>query len=850
MSLRRKTLVFVIGSLALLVGAILLAVETFVHRGFESVEQERMQARVAGVQSVFATMVEEHVGRFTDWSQWDDCAVFLQDGNQGWIDSNLTPESVANLGVDVVSVVRADGFRPFDAQIDRETLTLHAPGADYQALLTRNDLLRGIDEHGPAFGGVIELGDEHYIVSSRPILMTDGTPPSTPGRLVIAKQIDRAWIERLEHFTSLKIDFEHAHELPDDALTTRAVQALRAGRTTFVCIEHGEQPIQHGYAWIEDLAKQPELLIHVVEPSGTHADIARVMGSVGTALSICGIAVALLALVGVRKAVIGPLDRLVRGVRDLEAGRRSTVSLDSGDELQALAESFNRMAVTIGEREDALLDAHQQMGQLLDNLRQGVLAFDADGRVVGETSRRAREIFGRESLVGVSIVELLYGDREEWDLERAAFSEWPALACGSAPQRWPEIVSAAPSALVLREGTNDERHLSLEFQPIEVGGAVGRVLLLVSDETLKVRLLEAQRQSESEHARALESMRRRLSGGPYLYAQFLRQSRERLERIDAQLHDDAAECFRLAHTLKGEARLFDLEALETTAHDIEELLAELRDGRRTGDASAPLRELLARARDELDAARSALVEASPIGDAVLDQVPVRRDDIERLAELVLDMSDELDSDSLHNLQRIADRLAARPFGELTSALAEQAPSWAAHDGKHVVVDVSGREVAIKPGLAEVLVGALTHLLRNCVAHGIETGEQREAHGKDPLGRIHVRAHQTADGTVIEVEDDGRGIDVDLIRRRAQELELRLESGRELEVLFSDRFSTAAQVDELSGRGVGLGAVRSDLARWGYGVRVQSELGAGTRFVLEPLGAAHDEHVRHAEPAGA
>lgn len=163
MTLRRKTLVFVLGSLALLVGAILLVVYTLVARGFEQAEEQEMHDRVARVKSLVRTMIDEHTRRFVDWSQWDDCAVFLQDENPEWVESNLTAEAVANLGVDMVIVARADGTRPFASMFDAESATLVDLPAELEPYLDRKFLLRGIDDHGPGEGHIVMLANTPYI---------------------------------------------------------------------------------------------------------------------------------------------------------------------------------------------------------------------------------------------------------------------------------------------------------------------------------------------------------------------------------------------------------------------------------------------------------------------------------------------------------------------------------------------------------------------------------------------------------------------------------------------------------------------------------------------------------------
>jgi sensor histidine kinase regulating citrate/malate metabolism len=130
-------------------------------------------------------------------------------------------------------------------------------------------------------------------------------------------------------------------------------------------------------------------------------------------------------------------------------------------------------------------------------------------------------------------------------------------------------------------------------------------------------------------------------------------------------------------------------------------------------------------------------------------------------------------------------------------------------------------------LARVLPGVLAHLVRNAVAHGIEAPEEREASGKPRVGTIRI-AGGGGDVAVV-VEDDGRGVDEELVRARAESMQLPLAEYEDL--IFEPGLSTRASVDGLAGRGVGLDAVRSALAEAGYAVSFDRVDGRISRFVI-------------------
>jgi chemotaxis protein histidine kinase CheA len=297
--------------------------------------------------------------------------------------------------------------------------------------------------------------------------------------------------------------------------------------------------------------------------------------------------------------------------------------------------------------------------------------------------------------------------------------------------------------------------------------------------------------------------------------------------------------FELAHSVKGEARAFDLAALDARAAELEDYLAilrgRLREGQKpaVGEVRVALQERLVGTRDAVSNASVMLVEASPIGAAVLHQVTVQREDVERLLALTEGRRDEIG--------RVAARIASRPFGEALLGLVEAAPRWAVREGKRVIIEVEGRDVLVPPELARVLPDVLMHLVRNALAHGIEPVSERLAAGKRDVGVVRVTCTPGSiagkSGPSITVEDDGRGLDRGAILREARLLGATggANGGDDASRLaFEPGLSTAA-ASTLAGHGVGLGAARSDLARAGYAVELTTRP-TGLRVSIEPAQA--------------
>jgi two-component system chemotaxis sensor kinase CheA len=181
-----------------------------------------------------------------------------------------------------------------------------------------------------------------------------------------------------------------------------------------------------------------------------------------------------------------------------------------------------------------------------------------------------------------------------------------------------------------------------------------------------------------------------------------------------------------------------------------------------------------------------------------------------------------------------------PFAEATSALAATAEDLARGSEKEVEVALAGGEVELDRAIVDALRPPLLHLLRNAIDHGIEPRAVRERAGKPPRGRLAISALHRGDAVDVTVADDGAGVDVEGVRAAARARGLpepeRAEDAYRL--LFSPRFSTAAAVTTVSGRGIGLDAVRAAVEALYGTIAVASAPGAGTRFTLTvPISAS-------------
>ena len=355
---------------------------------------------------------------------------------------------------------------------------------------------------------------------------------------------------------------------------------------------------------------------------------------------------------------------------------------------------------------------------------------------------------------------------------------------------------------------------------------------------------------------------------------FREESAERLDRVvdtllaseRGETDDDAVHSIlRDVHSIKGAAGMLGLDAAGSIAHAMEDVLANARtDG---GLAPATVDPLL-RASDALRGAvqgedvdidtalaglqgsapaerptansdagsaerRSLRVDATRL-DAVVDTVGeavLHQRGLEHLLREPGAVPAEQLDEALHraevrldDLQHAVIELRTVPLSSITGAFPRMVRDLAAASGKEVELSVTGAETQLDRVVLEGASEAISHLLRNAVAHGIESPAEREKAGKARCGNVELRAHQRGDRVAIEVADDGAGVAPDLVAQAGP--------GNPLaRVLAAPGLTRSEEPTALSGRGVGLDAVLRHVEGLGGELEVETQAGRGTTFTL-------------------
>jgi two-component system, chemotaxis family, sensor kinase CheA len=192
---------------------------------------------------------------------------------------------------------------------------------------------------------------------------------------------------------------------------------------------------------------------------------------------------------------------------------------------------------------------------------------------------------------------------------------------------------------------------------------------------------------------------------------------------------------------------------------------------------------------------------------------------------------------LRDLREGVMRVRMVQIGEIFERMQFVVRDLARESGKHVVIEMLGRETEIDKFLVERMMDPLLHLVRNAVSHGLEPPDERQAEGKPPEGRLTLQATTIGESVVIEIADDGRGIDPVRVSNRAKakgllDSDAALDNEALLDLICLPGFSTRIEADRESGRGVGMDVVKRAVEALSGTLSLRTEKGKGTRFRME------------------
>ncbi|MDC0255380.1 ATP-binding protein [Bacteriovoracales bacterium] len=303
---------------------------------------------------------------------------------------------------------------------------------------------------------------------------------------------------------------------------------------------------------------------------------------------------------------------------------------------------------------------------------------------------------------------------------------------------------------------------------------------------------------------------------------------------------EAKTLWRNLHTIKGNARTFRLHAISSLVHKKESFLSSIKfkegemiksDFDEITKSVSEIKELI----NEYSEIAKDMFDIDLSKDLITDNISgAKIDDFKIILESKLPES-QIKNSILEHLDNLYKNTIKDRFKSLSNML----ETVAEEIGKDIFYEVNGDSFFLEEKEANILMDAVIHILRNSLDHGLEKKEERLNSGKEVVGKINVSLNKNNENIIIKVEDDGKGIDSNMIARKAIENGFITEEGynslspkERLMIIFKEGFTTAENVSDLSGRGVGMDVVKTNIEKLGGVIDLDSVVGKGTTFFIK------------------
>ncbi|ABZ85155.1 chea signal transduction histidine kinase, putative [Heliomicrobium modesticaldum Ice1] len=484
------------------------------------------------------------------------------------------------------------------------------------------------------------------------------------------------------------------------------------------------------------------------------------------------------------------------------------------------------------EKQIRLLEKQKEtIKNLMDNAGQGFLSFGNDLVIFNEYSLECVDIFERE-IGGLNFLELIgcHLSQEERETTDAVLKG--IFNANNSLER-NVYISLLPSEIKVAE-----KIIQCEYKVIpQLEQKI--VMAILTDITEKKALEQKMIEEKNNLKMVLKALscQSDIINGMDGFKELMEKTVPEILESGYSPAEKLSEIYRAVHTYKGDFSQLHLSHTAAHLHELEDRLSLLTDsGNVTVEA---IKEIVDSVDCEHYLARDREIITEILGEDFFCQSQTFAVSLDRIIEIeqrvTAAFSDEQQAELLSLIRRLRcsnfkDILA--PYGEYVQSLAERLEKGIKP------IEISGDDIFIDKRAYTKFCKSLIHVFRNVVDHGIEDMDSRIEAGKPEYGTIRVEVKAESEGFTLVIADDGKGIDPAVIKAKALEKGIYSEeaidglSDKEvIEIIFMDRFSTKDEVSIVSGRGVGMAAVRAEVESLGGSVEVCSEVGKGTAFIF-------------------
>ncbi|WP_156316959.1 HAMP domain-containing protein [Marinagarivorans algicola] len=499
------------------------------------------------------------------------------------------------------------------------------------------------------------------------------------------------------------------------------------------------------------------------------------------------------------------------------------IPVNSADEIGQLTQSFNELMDKLRERTHDLMS-------MMQNMHQGLFTITEDETIHKEYSAYIEKIFETEDVANTKYDALLFSHAnigsDQMDQIHTAISSLlgadEMMFAFNSHLLIPEYNASFPSG----EGQAKTKILELDWDPIISEGTITKIMVTVRDVT-ELRAMQAEAEEQKQELDILGEI---IKIAPNKFTSFIDNARKLLDENQAiiEKHDSkdievVANLFVNMHTIKGNARTYQFNAITDLVHEAETTYDRLRKEEAFPWEPATLLHELQLVRDAIE--HYAKIKQEKLASNQTAELPagsilISQDDYKHMLSTC-----EQPQPSNQAIAKMLRRFDTIPFESAIDDLIASLPSVAKQLNKPaplIKIELSG--LLLHKSYSELMGNVFTHLLRNAIDHGIETAEVRQQKGKVEQGTIYLESTYEKDGATIWLWDDGQGVNLKKLKNKALasgqiSAETLEDPSAVANCLFMSGVSTAEEVTAISGRGVGMDAVKKYLQSKGCDIAI-------------------------------
>lgn len=512
------------------------------------------------------------------------------------------------------------------------------------------------------------------------------------------------------------------------------------------------------------------------------------------------------------------------------------------------------------EMQKAVSIESKKVAVLVDNMRQAVFAVDREGIIREPVSKFSETVF-ESKVADQSIFDILYNSVTCTAEEISGVQAVVSTTFGEDSIQWDLLEDKLPRRLVFPapssgEKSKEKKVLKILPSPIWNDDSLLEKVLIVAEDVTLLEKMEERAKSQAERSDILTSL---LEVDYDLNARFFEQASGVLTRVRSELKTPSGlnlpQLLRDLHTLKGNARLNKLTGISLQIHHSESNLADL------GATGIKQEEIATKVDEELNAISAALTKYSKVFDEVFKmnkssggEPSISSMAMTNLNKAIEEVASQITSQQAETLKAACEKLKWVEVASTMSRFRSMISELCSQLGKDAEYFINGNALLDRERL-EQLQECLLHLIRNSLDHGLEAPEERVRSGKDSKGRISIECSENEKDVIIMVSDDGRGIDHERILKSgiakglvtAEEAK-KMDENQIRNLIFAPGFSTKDSATDVSGRGVGLDVVKTNLEKINADLELKSKVGKGSSFIMRiPVAPSQSAQKSESKP---